>query len=106
MLKFFVFLIFILLSIVGLCEVIYFLASLLFKPKRRAKKCVIVYLKKEYAENQILFELFNLHWFGEKMAEKLIFITNELTPVEIRKFKREYQSGLIEFKNGAFNERE
>ena len=106
MLQYIVFLILILLSVVGLCEVIYFLANLFFKPKCKPKKCVLVYLDKEYAESQILSELFNLHWFGEKMANKIVFITSGLAPDEIRRLKKEYQNGLIEFKNGAFNERE
>ena len=105
MLEYLFFITLVLLAVVGLSEVIHFLAVLLFKPKTRAKKCVLVYLDRDYAESQIISELFNLHWYGDKMADKLVFITSELSPEEVRKLKREYQSGLIEFKNGAFNER-
>ena len=106
MLQCILFFVLILLSIVGLCEVIYFFVSFMLKPKRRPRRYVFVYLDKDCAESQVLAELFNLHWFGEKMADKLVFLTSNLTAEQKRNLKKEYQNGLVEFKNGAVNERE
>ena len=100
-----IFLFIILLSIIGISEVICFLGSLFFKPKNKPKKYLLVYLSDTCAEEQILSELFNLRWFGEKLARKIIFITDNLDAQEAKRLEKEYKSDIAEFKNGVFNER-
>ncbi len=97
---------FIFLLLVGVCEVFYFLGTLIFKPKIKPRKYLILRLNNNCAEQQILSELFNLRWFGERFANKIIFLTDQLMPDEADRLEREFKSENVEFKSGVFNGRE
>lgn len=100
-----IFLLIILLSLLGISEVIYFFASLFFKPQAKPKKYLVVHLNDSCAEGQILSELFNIRWFGDKLAKKIVFLTDSLEENEAKRLEKEYKSDITEFKNGVFNER-
>ena len=99
------FIILIFLFLIGLSEVIYFLGSLVFKPKIKPEKYLVVHLSETCAEQQILSELFRIRWYGMKIAEKIIFLTDDLSDTELERLAKEYKSDITEFKNGVFNER-
>lgn len=97
-------LIVIFLMLLGISEIFYFLARIIFKPAIKPKKYLILYLDSECAEQQILSELFNMRWFGERFAKKIIFITKSLEPTQAHQLEKEYKSEIAEFKSGVFNE--
>ena len=81
------------------------LGSLVFKPKIKPEKYLVVHLSETCAEQQILSELFRIRWYGMKIAEKIIFLTDDLSDTELERLAKEYKSDITEFKNGVFNER-
>ncbi len=93
------------LMLLGVSDVIYFLCSIILKPRKKAKKVLFVNLDKTFAESQVLSELFLFRWFGEKFAGKIVFLTDKLEKNEIKKLNR-YECNLVEFKNGVFDARE
>lgn len=105
MLRTILFLIIIFLSLLGLSEIIFYLGGLLFRPKVKPRKYLKVYLDASVAESQILSELFNLRWFGDRLANKIVFITENLDAEDAKRFEKEYKSDITEFKNEVFNER-
>ncbi len=106
MLRFITLLIFVFLALLGLSDAIFFSVALILKPKKKPKRLLYVLLDSENAESQILSEVFNLRWFGEKIADKIVFLTNNLDKKEKQKFGKEFSSEFIEFKDGVLNGRE
>ncbi len=94
------------LSLLGISEIIYFIGALIFKPQIKPKKFAVIYLNEKCAEQQILSELFNIRWFGDRFSQKIIFITDFLNPEEAYRLEREYSSSLAVFRSGVFNGRE
>lgn len=94
------------LCLLGISEIIYFIASLIFNPTVKPTKFSIIYLNNKCAEQQILSELFNIRWFGNKFSQKLIFITDDLSLDEAHRLEQEYTSSLTVFRSGVFNGRE
>ncbi len=93
------------LMLLGLSEIFYFLGTLVFRPSIKPKKYLTLYLDSKCAEQQILSELFNIRWFGDRFAKKIIFITEALEPQEAYRLENEYKSEIAEFKSGVFNGR-
>ena len=91
------------LLLLGLSEILYFFGTLIFKPSIKPKKCLMIYLDSKCAEQQILSELYNIRWFGDRFAKKIIFVTEALEPQEACRLENEYKSEIAEFKNGVFN---
>lgn len=106
MLKFIALLVFVFLALLGFSDVIYSISSLILKPKKKAVRILNVLLDKDFAETQVISEIFNLRWFGEKFADKIVFLTNNLEEKDILMLENEYKSEFVEFKNGVINGRE
>ncbi len=92
------------LSLLGVSEIIYYFGTLILKPRVKPKKTLIIYLDKDCAEQQILSELFNMRWFGERFSKKIIFITDALEQTDAYRLEKEYSGLATEFRSGVFNE--
>lgn len=95
-------LIVIFLSLLGVSEILYFVGTLIFKPSVKPEKQLIVFLDKNVAEQQILSELFNFRWFGDRFSQKIIFITDAIEQEEAHRLEKEYTSAHTEFRSGVF----
>lgn len=75
-LLFFVFLIF---SVLGLCEFLHLLKCVLIFPKRRMHSTLVVMLREETAMRQIIFAGEQYKWLGAKLAERVIVVAENLS---------------------------
>ena len=78
MVEFFIFLLLILLSLLGLSEAICVFINWVLKPKCAASKYLVVFLKKGYAEQQLLQVTENLNWRGNVVADRIVAYVGEL----------------------------
>ena len=67
------------LFILGLCEFLHFLKLLIIFPKRKMHSTLVVMLKEETAEKQIIFSGEQLKWLGNKYADRVIIVAENLS---------------------------
>ncbi len=90
MVEFFIFLLLILLSLLGLSEAICVFINWVLKPKCAASKYLVVFLKKGYAEQQLLQVTENLNWRGNIVADRIVAYLGELDGGERETLKRRF----------------
>ncbi len=62
------------LSLIGLCEILHRLWMLILKPKTDAQKFLILLLKDENAQQQLNFAQEHLRWAGKECANGIIAV--------------------------------
>ena len=72
------------LCVLGLCEVVHIACVLVLKPEKKAEKIIVLFPKKQNAQEQIMLALHELSWHGESYAEKIAVITEEMNFEEKR----------------------
>lgn len=68
----------VLLSLLGLCEILHVICEFVLKPEKKAEKVLVLFPKKECIEEQIMLALHEISWHGESYADKVVVITGEL----------------------------
>ncbi len=83
------FLIFIVLvfSIFGLCEALHNLKLLLIFPKRKMQSSMVVILKENTAEQQMLFVGEQYKWMGTKFADRVIAVCENFSAEMVEECK-------------------
>lgn len=76
LLLFFVFLV---LFIFGLCEFLHFLHLKLIFPKRDMRSTLVIMLNEQNALKQIIFAGEQLRWLGDKYADRVIAVSEDLS---------------------------
>ena len=69
----------VLLAIVGPSELVHSLCYFVLKPKTKPRTVLVAYLTEAEAEHQLLSLIEEMRWHGDKYAERLIAVTNELS---------------------------
>ena len=76
--------IFIILVVLGICELIYSLRLFFILPKRRYYNYSLIYLKKGKAIKQLKFVIEQRRWFGDTYAEFVIAVYDDLDSLELK----------------------
>ncbi len=77
--KVLLFAIFLVFSVLGLCEFLHFLKCILIFPKRRMYSTLVVMLREEIAISQITFAGEQYKWLGNKLADRVIIVAENLS---------------------------
>jgi hypothetical protein len=86
----------IILSVLGICEIIYILRMIINYPGIRVKGYLVITLKKEYAIKQLNYIWKKIIWFGDTYATGVIAITDYLNFDEINScLKYAYNKNII-----------
>lgn len=67
------------LALLGLSEFVHIIISAVLRPKAPVKNYLITVLSAEAPEQQLMFNIQQLHWYGKKYAGKLIAVTDGLS---------------------------
>lgn len=81
--KYFLILLFLIFSIIGICECIYILRTLFFLPKEITHSYLIVTLKNGSAVEQLNYLWQKIKWHGDSYAEGIIALVDNLSLDEI-----------------------
>ncbi|MBQ0083274.1 MAG: hypothetical protein KBS52_00700 [Clostridiales bacterium] len=73
-----------LLSVLGLCEIVHIACVIVLRPPKKAEKILVLFPKKDNAEEQIMLTLHEISWHGENYAEKVAVITEDMNFEEKR----------------------
>ncbi|MBO5089397.1 MAG: hypothetical protein J6C27_00585 [Clostridia bacterium] len=77
--KLLLFLVFLLLSLFGLCEFLHLIRLIMIFPKRKMNATLVVVLKEETAIRQMMFAGEQLKWLGSKYADRIIIVAENLS---------------------------
>lgn len=89
----------VLLSIVGLSELVHYLCYLVLKPKTKPRTVLITYLTETEAEQQLLSVIEEMRWQGNRYAETLIAVVGELSDEKKLICKKRFSGKGIFFTN-------
>lgn len=70
------------LSILGLSELVHMLCVFVLKPKKPAKQILCIVPDGTFAQQQIMLALHELRWYGKGYADELVVISSGLTESE------------------------
>ncbi len=91
------FCVFLLLSIFGLCEFLHFLKLLLIFPKRKMYSTLVVMLKEDVAVRQTVFAGEQLRWLGNKYADRVIIVSENLSEETVNECLKEAEKYNLKF---------
>ncbi len=79
LMDYFIYFIFIIFAVFGLSEFLHMLKLFIIFPKAKIKSQLIIKLKNETAEKDVVYICEQFCWYGKKFADTLIFNCEELT---------------------------
>lgn len=86
--KLLLFFLFLLLAIFGLCEFLHLIKLLLVFPKREMNSTLVVMLREETAIKQTVFAVEQLKWLGNKYADRVIIVAENLSTDTLHECER------------------
>ena len=96
MIKSVLFGLFIVLAVLGLCEIFYFFKMLFYYPGFKCDKCVIVVLRQKYALRQLNYIWQKIKWQGDDFANVVIGIIDYIDSEELTSCNDySYQKNII-----------
>ena len=87
------------LAIFGLSELFHMVCYKVLKPKKDAKKILILVLTEDDAEQQLLALIEELKWQGSRYANILVAFTGELSPEKTKICRERFTGNGIYFTN-------
>lgn len=83
MIKTLLLIILIVFAVSGICEFIYALRLLFFRPKKPFKNYILIFLSDKYALKQLMFIWQKILWHGDNFGSGIVAITDDIDTKEI-----------------------
>lgn len=70
-------------AVLGLCDIIYTVKTMLLYSGVKSDNYLVVFLRKGYAYSQLKFYSYKLRWYGNEFCDRIIALTDNLSEMEI-----------------------